>query len=313
MPRIVAAGMSNTDLVCRTPRLPVAGETVAGISFSTFAGGKGANQAVAAARAGATVWFCGATGDDAYGRARRNDLASGGIDVEHLQELEGVPSGIALIVVDDTGENQIVTIAGANGEVDADRASRAIARLSIDLALMTWELAPETTVQIIAAISSDVPVVLNIAPFHKTVRDVLPDQRLIVVCNEIEAGQLLRQPVDGDNALDAATSILELGCRAVVITLGASGAVGAAPGETWTVRPPAVDVLDTTGAGDSFCGAFAAWLAGGASLVEATEAGVFAGAIATTVHGAQPSIPTHEQIQLSLETGAVANEPAGSR
>src|SRR5690554_5049385 len=108
--------MSNTDLVCRAPRLPVAGETLPGYSFSTYAGGKGANQAVAAARAGSDVWFGGAVGDDAYGDARLSDLETDGVDVSLVQELEATASGVAIIIVGDDGENQIVTVAGANYE-----------------------------------------------------------------------------------------------------------------------------------------------------------------------------------------------------
>lgn len=311
--RIAAVGMSNTDLVCRTSRLPVAGETIAGKTFSTFAGGKGANQAVAAARAGASVSFIGATGDDAYGRARRSDLQAEGIDIAHLQEIAGETSGIALIVVDDAGENQIVTVAGTNALVDADAAARSVSRLEFDLLLMTWELAPETSAGIVDAVGPAVPIVLNIAPFHESIRGVFPDERLVVICNDVEAGQLLGRRVTANNAQEAATSILAFGCKAVVITLGAAGSVGATTGETWSVMPPEVQVIDTTGAGDAFCGAFATWLAGGSNLIEATEAGSSAGALATTVHGAQPSIPTRDRVLDVLASGQVSNASDVSR
>lgn len=301
MPGIVVVGMSNTDLVCRAPRLPVAGETIAGTSFDSFAGGKGANQAVAAARVGANVWFCGAAGDDNYGRARREDLHAEGIDTSGMQTIPNATSGIALIVVDGSGENQIVTVAGANGQVDAGKVSDFIASLDYDLVLMTWELAPETSMRVVASLRRDVTLVLNTAPFHESVKEVLPDERAIVVCNEVEAGQLLGRKVNAGSAEPAAKEIVSLGCRAAIITLGAAGAVGASADEMWQCASPVVEVVDTTGAGDSFCGAFAAWLVSGASLTEATEAGVHAGSIATARPGAQPSIPLQDQITESLQ------------
>lgn len=303
MSRVVAIGMSNTDLVCTTPKLPRAGETVAGGSFETYAGGKGANQAVAAARAGAEVAFIGAVGDDDYGSQRLADLEREGIDVSAVQQLIGVNSGIALIVVDEQGENQIVTVAGASEQVDAEAASTALATMDIDLVMMTWELEPETCIALIDAVPADVPIVLNTAPFHERVRGVLPDDRVILTANEIESGQLLGRDIDVDNALEAAREMLDLGCRGVVITLGASGAVGVDHVGQVTVSPPDVQVVDTTGAGDTFCGVFAAWLAGGSSFQEAIIAGVHAGSLATTRRGAQPSIPDRNAIERSMQTG----------
>ncbi len=300
---IVAIGMSNTDLVCSTPKLPRAGETVAGTSFDTYAGGKGANQAVAAARSGAAVAFIGAVGDDAYGTDRLVDLQREGIDTNGVQQLAGVNSGIALIVVSDAGENQIVTVAGANAKVDPASATSALGSKAFDLVMLTWELEPSTSMSLLGSISDEIPIVLNTAPFHDSVRDVFPDDRVILIANEVEAGQLLGRDVDGDSALDAAQEILELGCRAVVITLGAAGAVGVDNQGPVTVRPPEVTVVDTTGAGDTFCGVFATLFAEGASFEDAITAGVHAGSLATTQRGAQPSIPSREAIERSLSAG----------
>jgi ribokinase len=298
--RVVAIGMSNTDLVCRSSRLPVAGETVAGSDFSTFAGGKGANQALAAARAGSHVSFYGATGDDSYGDARRADLSEEGIDIGAVQIVEGSVSGVALIVVDDRGENQIVTVAGANGRVDAQDAILSLEMLGYDLVLMTWELTPETSLMIYRGLPDDVPVVVNVAPFDASIHDVFPDRRLIVICNEVEASQMLGREVPVDEAIEAARDIQQRGCRAAIITLGAAGAVGVTHDAEWHVPAPQVDVVDTTGAGDTFCGVFAAWLAAGESIEAAITAGVYAGSLATTVHGAQPSIPRRPEIEESL-------------
>ena len=296
--------MSNTDLVCRTPRLPRAGETVAGSDFSTFAGGKGANQAVAAARAESLVSFYGATGDDAHGEARRSDLQSDGIDIGALQVIHGTVSGIALIIVDDTGENQIVTVSGANGLVDPQEALLSLEMLGYDLVLMTWELSPETVLEIYRGLPETVPVVVNVAPFDESIHRVFPDHRLIIVCNEIEASQLLGREVTVDNAAVAARDIAQLGCKAAVITLGGAGAVGATSSMEWHVPAPEVEVVDTTGAGDTFCGVFAAWLAPGESLESAITAGVHAGSLATTIRGAQPSIPHRAEIDASLNSAS---------
>lgn len=299
MGRILAIGMSNTDLVCRAPRLPQPGETVAGRSFDTFAGGKGANQAVAAARAGAEVVFAGAVGDDAYGVDRLRNLEEAGVDVTSVQVIPGTPSGIAVIIVDDRGENQIVTAAGANERFDPLLLLQTIDGQPFDLALVTWELDPETSMSIVAGLASSTPLVVNLAPFDETIRDILPDERLIMICNRVEAGQLLGRSLFDEDMQCVAREIQALGCRAAIITLGSSGAAGADPHQAWFVRAPEVNVVDTTGAGDAFCGAFAAWLADGATFEEATRAGVAAGARSVSSAGAQASLPDRAQI-LSL-------------
>ncbi len=296
MGRIIAIGMSNTDLVCRTSRLPRPGETVAGESLETFAGGKGANQAVAASRAGACVLFAGAVGDDAFSAARLVDLQAAGVDVSLTQTISEASSGIAIIVVDDRGENQIVTAAGANDLVDSDELIANLGGHTYDVALMTWELLVETSRAILNALDPACPIVLNVAPFDSSIHDLFPNDRLIVVCNAIEAAELVGREVSRDDAINAAREIQALGCRAVVLTLGASGAVGVDADENWAVRAPVVPVVDTTGAGDAFCGAFAAWVAEGATLEEATRAGVAAGSCAVSRAGAQPSLPGREDI-----------------
>lgn len=303
MARIGAIGMSNTDLVCSTPKLPRAGETVAGSSFDVYAGGKGANQAVAAARAGADVAFIGAVGDDAYGTDRLDDLRREGINADGVQRLSGINSGVALIVVSDGGDNQIVTVAGANGKVDPASAISMLESAEVDLVILTWELVPETSLALLGSIPPGVPVVLNTAPYHESVRRALPDDRVILVANEVESGQLLGREVDSDNAIEAAQEILDLGCRAVVITLGAEGAVGADKHGHVAVSSPAVTVVDTTGAGDTYCGVFATWMADGASFDDAVAAGVHAGSLAATLRGAQPSIPVRHAIERSIQGG----------
>ena len=300
MGRIVAIGMSNTDLVVRAPRLPLPGETLPGSTFGTFAGGKGANQAVAAARSGATVWFGGAVGDDSYGQERLSDLQAAGVDVSLVQVRQGSVSGVALIIVAEDGENQIVTVAGANYEVDPDALVARLGDLEPDLVMMTWDLHPDASRRIAASVPAGMPLIVNTAPFHDSLNEIFPDDRLIVVANEIEAGQILGRKVSIDAALEAAREIHARGCRAAVITIGAAGAVCVDAAGSWEVKPPQVKVVDTTGAGDAFCGAFAAWISAGASLPEAVTAGVHAGSLATTRSGAQASLPHRREIEESL-------------
>lgn len=302
MGRVTTIGMSNTDLVCRAPRLPAPGETVAGQSLEIFAGGKGANQAVAAARAGADVTFGGAVGDDAYGSDRIEDLLRSGVDVSAVQMFPGVSSGIAIIIVDQTGENQIVTAAGANGLVDASLILRQIVDRPPDVVLMTWEWKAETSRAILDGLDPDIQILLNVAPYDNSIRESLPDRRLILVCNRAEAEQLIGRPVSNDEGMVIAREIQSLGCRAAIVTLGGFGAAGADENGSWSVTAPTVDVVDTTGAGDAFCGAFAAWLADGSTLQEATRAGVAAGSCAVSTLGAQPSLPTSDAIASVMRT-----------
>lgn len=296
MGSILAIGMSNTDLVCRAPRLPRPGETVAGESLETYAGGKGANQAVAAALAGAHVAFGGAVGDDAYGADRIADLEAAGVDASLVQTIRESASGIAIIIVDGRGENQIVTAAGANDSVNGTELLRQLEGIEYDVALLTWELSVETSRVIFRGLRPNLPVVVNIAPFDASIHELFPDERLIVICNEVEASQLLEREVSVDERVEAAKAIQSLGCRAAILTLGSSGAIGADIDHVWEVHAPVVSVVDTTGAGDAFCGAFAAWLAEGATLEDATCAGVAAGACAVGRSGAQPSLPVREEI-----------------
>ncbi|CAN5504943.1 ribokinase [soil metagenome] len=293
--------MSNTDLVCRTARLPRPGETIAGDSLETYAGGKGANQAVAAARASASVTFGGAVGDDTYGEQRLADLKTAGVDVSLVQTIPEIASGIAIIIVDARGQNQIVTAAGANDRVDSIELLRRLESVEYDVALMTWELNLENTRAIVRGLHPSRPVVLNAAPFDSSIHELFPDERVIVICNDVEAAGLLGREISVTEGLEAAREIQELGCRAAVVTLGESGAAGADSEHGWTVPGLAVSVVDATGAGDAFCGAFAAWVADGSNLEEATRAGVAAGSCSVGRPGAQPSLPTRDEILLLMQ------------
>lgn len=300
MGTVLVIGSSNTDLVCRTTRIPRVGETVRGSSFATFPGGKGANVAVAAARSGGSVSFVGAVGNDAFGQQRLDELRAEGIDIRHVRVVEGIASGVALITVDDAGGNCIVIVPGANDAVRPDDARTAIAERRHGVMSINLEIPFESVETAVAANLGRTPTVLNAAPFDPRVSDILNAVDVLIV-NEIEAGEVLGHEVTIESAARDARHIAASGPRAVAITLGAAGAVLAT--ETHVVRIPAphVPVVDTTGAGDAFCGALSAWLAGGATLVEAARAGVAAGSLAVGTAGAQPSLPHRAAIVALLE------------
>ncbi|HUG16191.1 MAG TPA: ribokinase [Thermomicrobiales bacterium] len=295
MGRVLVVGGSNTDLVCRTSRLPIAGETLTGQSFSVFAGGKGANQAVAAARAGASVAFAGAVGDDEFGGQRLADLVADGVDVTCVERVAGESSGVALIVVNEHGENQIVVVPGANARVAPATIDRAIEMGSWDALLVVLEVPFDTLSYAVERLVGNATIILNAAPYDENVIELLPSVD-VLVCNEIEASGLLGRAVSAGSALEDARDLRTYGSRCGVITMGTHGVFAADESGVWVTPAPRVDVVDTTGAGDAFCGALSAWIANGASVREATPAGVAAGALAVTEHGAQPSLPRREAI-----------------
>jgi ribokinase len=305
------AGTINTDLVARVEHAPEAGETVTGSSFAIFGGGKGANQAIAAARSGASTAMLGALGDDDFGRQRRADLAAEGIDTQSVAERVSVPSGVALIVVEEaTGQNRIAYVPGATRTIAADQAREAVQRVRPAVVLATLEPPPKALAALFAASNAiDAITILNATPEAEGARPFL-DQIDALVVNETEAADLLGYPVTASNGETAAKALVELGPRTVAITLGAAGAAVAHDGETRSITAPAVEVVDTTGAGDAFCGAFAAELARGADPFTAARAGVVAGSLATTVPGAYPGLPRREAIErLLVRTSAACVRP----
>jgi ribokinase len=287
---VLVAGAINTDLVARVRRAPEAGETVTGSSFDVFGGGKGANQALAAARSGAATAMLGALGDDDYGRQRLADLRADGIDVESIGITTEAASGVALIVVDDQGQNRIAYVPGATLTVDAETAVAAFQRVLPAVVLTTNELSIEALEPLFrAAKAAGTRVVLNAAPEPVTGASLLPLADVLIV-NETEAAELLGGSVEGDWTT-ASTKLRELGPSRVIITLGAEGALANLDGRIVRATAPLVEVVDTTGAGDAFCGAFVAQLARGASSADALRAAIAAGSLAVGVAGAQRSMP----------------------
>jgi ribokinase len=277
---IVVVGSINLDVVVGVERHPVPGETVVGGDRRELPGGKGANQAVAAARLGATVGFVGRVGDDDAGRRLRGGLAAEDVDVEHVRVDPEAPTGMALIAVDGAGENTIVVSPGANGRVgasDVEAAGDVLAGAAVTL--VQHEVPEEAVAAAIAGAGGT--VVLNPAPARPIVAaiDVLVPNR-----GELEAlAGRAGDPVELARGLQDA--------RAVVVTLGAEGAVVVEGERVERIPAPRVEAVDTTGAGDAFCGALAQALDGGADLVEAARWAARAAAASITRPGAQGGLP----------------------
>jgi ribokinase len=298
---VLVAGAINTDLVARVAKAPDAGETVTGSTFAIFGGGKGANQAIAAARSGAPTAMFGALGDDDFGRQRRADLDGEGIDTDSVARSTTAASGVALIVVEEaTGQNRISYVPGATMTLTPEQARAAVDRVRPIVVLTTLEPPPETLEALLTASKQHgATIVLNATPEAIGATPLL-DRIDVLVVNETEAEDLLGQAVSAANGEEAARSLAELGPRTVVVTLGAAGAAVAHGGKTASFPAPRVDVVDTTGAGDAFCGALAADLARGMDPFLAARTGVVAGSLATTIPGAYPGIPRRKAIERIL-------------
>ena len=291
------------DLVVRSPRFAAPGETLIGTAFLTVPGGKGANQAVAAQRLGARVAMIARVGDDAFGRSMRQRLQEEGLDVRYLAATPESSTGVALITVDDRGENTIIVVPGANGVLTADDVERASESIEdADVLMLQLEVPIQTVARAIAiAAAAGVTVVLNAAPAQPVGPALLSRIEYLIV-NATEAATVARMPTD--TALEDAARVLHRrGARAVVVTLGAAGAVLLADGKA-AVSVPAhqVPVVDTTAAGDAFAAAFAVAIAEGLTPADALQFGVAAGALAVTSVGAQPSLPTRAAVDALRST-----------
>jgi len=301
-PRIVVVGSSNTDMVVKAPRIPEPGETVLGGRFIMAAGGKGANQAVAAARLGGQVTLVARLGRDLFGRQAAEGLQAEGIDTSLVVWDEQTPSGVALIMVSAEGENSIVVAPGANGELspaDVERAEGALAEADILLVQLEVPLAAVRRA-IELARRHGVRVILNPAPAAPLPADLLGQIDLLTP-NRHEAALLAGLPVEQpEDAQRAARLILAGGVGAIAMTLGKEGALIAEGDLLAQIPAYPVQPVDTTGAGDAFNGALAVAWARGASLRQAVSYASAAAALATTVMGAQPSLPTAKHVAAFL-------------
>jgi ribokinase len=296
---VVVFGSINLDLVTRVERFPAPGETLSGSEFATHAGGKGGNQALAAARAGAKVQMYGAVGRDAFAAPATALLDAGGVDLHGVATVDA-PTGCATILVDAKGENSIVVVAGANAYVDA-KAVPDSALASDTLLVLQQEVPVEANATLIArARRLGARIVLNAAPARPLTRESLRQIDVLIV-NENEAAALAGTfdcPTLPEAFASAVTSqIAEL---TVIVTLGAAGALCRVRGESLHIAAPDVNVVDTTGAGDAFVGALAAGLDGGAAIADALRLAVAAGSLACTMQGAQSALPDRARIDALL-------------
>ena len=307
MTGVVVVGSLNMDLVVRAPRFPRPGETLTGDGFATYPGGKGANQAVACGRLGARTAMIGRVGRDAFGERLRAGLTDAGVDATHVRVAEDTPTGTALIVVDANGENAIVVVPGANGQLGEEDITASAALLTSATCMVAQLEVPLLPVERAAAIVHEAGgrVVLNAAPGRSLPKELLRWVDDLIV-NETEAGILSGVEVaDADAAREAAARLRSLGPRCVVITLGAQGALLVDGEGLWSCPTRQVSVVDTTAAGDAFVGAWASAITRGEDRRAALRYAVAAGTLATTVMGAQPSLPTHEQVLRFMEGGRV--------
>jgi ribokinase len=297
--KILVVGSSNTDMVIKTHHFPSPGETILGGRFLMNAGGKGANQAVAAARLGGVVTFVGKIGNDIFGKQAVQQLEDEGINVNFVAVDPANPSGVALITVDQKGENSIVVASGSNGTLspaDFDKASDELGESGF--VLMQLEI-PIPTVEHIARIAAlkQKKVILNPAPAAELSDELLRNIYLITP-NETEAEILTGVKVtDEQSAMKAASALHEKGVEIVIITMGAAGAFLLENGNSQLIKAPKVDAVDTTAAGDTFNGALVVALSEGKTIQESIVFANKAAAISATRIGAQSSVPSRNEIK----------------
>ena len=286
---VIVVGSINADLVVTVERLPGPGETVAGGEFSRHGGGKGANQAVAAARMGARVTLVGAVGDDDFGAEALETLAAEGIDISAVARLAGVATGVALIAVSADGENQIAVASGANAALDPDVVAAAVRAAGDGLVLVNHEVSE--AVVLAGARAALGTIVLNPAPARPLAGELCA-LRPLLSPNSSEAAEIsgLRDPEVGARALAERTG------APVLVTIGAEGVLLLDGDRAERLPAPAVDVVDTTGAGDTFNGALAAELAAGADLRAAAELAVAAASLSTRAPGARDGMPRRDEV-----------------
>lgn len=298
---ITVFGSINMDLVATTPRLPKPGETVAGTGFATAAGGKGANQALAARRAGADVRMVGAVGQDEFAGPALDLLDKAGTDLAAVARVDG-PTGTALILVGGDGENMIAVVPAANGTVSAEQAEKAVGDMKSGDILMLQLEVPANSVKaaLNAAKAKGVRTVLNIAPLiaETTELAALAD---IVIANETEFERLVGR--DNLTASDREQILIEMHGETgqiLIVTLGGDGVIAAEGGALHRTKGLKIEPVDTVGAGDTFCGYLAASIDAGLGFDEALRRAAVAGSLACLKAGAQPSIPVASEVAAAL-------------
>jgi ribokinase len=293
---LLVVGSVNVDLGFRVGRLPAAGETVNDASFSRSGGGKGANAAVAAARLGAAVALVAGVGDDEFGDIAREELADEGVMLDDLTTFAGRPTGVASVIVAADGGNQIAVASGANAALGADDVDLAFSRHRGELGavLVSFEAPQPAVARAVAlATAAAVPVVVNPAPARRSLFDLRPG-RFIVTPNLLEA-KMLTGSSDGSSAARRLAAAFD---APAIVTVGGDGVLLATPGRPpRRIAPPSVDVVDTTGAGDTFNGTLAAAVARGDDIDAATRFAVVAAALSVSRRGARGGMPSAAQVE----------------
>jgi ribokinase len=295
---IVVIGSSNADFIMKMDHLPKLGETVTDAAFMQTYGGKGANQAVGAARAGGQVMFVNCVGDDLYGSLIKTNLKQLGVNIDYVYEEAGIASGTALVMVGPAGANYLSVAPGANYRLTPERIEALKPLIEqAEIVLLQYEVLPETlcrSIEVASALGKR--VILNLAPARPIADDYLAKLFALIV-NENEAEYLVGYPVDtSEKAAQAATDLLAKGVQWVILTLGANGCYAAGEGQTFSLPAFKVTPVDTTAAGDIFCGSLAVALVEGKGMQEAVRFASAAAAISVTRLGAQPSAPARAEI-----------------
>ena len=299
MGMITVIGSLNIDLVVRTPRIPQAGETLAGSAFHIIPGGKGANQAVAAARSGASTQMVGSVGRDAFGQELLESLTCARVDVSGVETLQDISTGTATILVEENGQNRIVIVAGANDRVTPALIDAHWSTIQeSDLILMQHEIPLKTVHHVLQkARKHNILTLLNPAPFYDIDDQILTLVNILIL-NDLEAAALSHSRVVSiDSAFAAAKILRERGAESVIVTLGALGAVLEDSSHHFFQPSFQVEVVDSTAAGDTFIGAYAASLLSSRDPEDAILFATAASALAVTRLGAQTSIPRKEEVE----------------
>lgn len=301
-PSICVVGSINMDLVIRTPRMPMVGETISGHEFVQIAGGKGANQAVAAARSGARTTLIACVGDDAYGKQSLTGLTQEGIDTSQISIVSDCATGVAGILVDDQGRNSIVVAPGANARLTPERVLSSVIQQT-QILICQCET-PIETIQAALQLAQQygVKVVFNPAPAIALSDDIFKLVSYLIL-NETEAGQLTNSIVtDIPGAQLAARQLLERGAHCVLLTMGEHGVCVTTQTEFHHIAAIKVQVVDSTAAGDTFVGAFATAIGNGFTPLQAATEAQYSAALAVTKLGAQSSIPHRADVEKFKES-----------